>query len=247
MTELNKNIVFSCAFHIVLIASVFIIGSGVREATHRILNPYINIILIESLTEKESGRITKNAEKYDNTKLKNVSISSSEKNSNYNPSLESISLSIYDNTLLTKDKNDDNNAMITNFSVHSKSVYSSDVRGIASTDASIYSSSINNNYSLSKLPDASNRQAYSLDNYKTIRALIEKSLIYPSLARKRKIEGTVVTEFSINAAGLPENIKITKSSGFSILDSAAEKTIIKASPFPVVAGRIEIPITFRLE
>lgn len=80
-----------------------------------------------------------------------------------------------------------------------------------------------------------------------IRALIEKNLVYPYIALKRQMEGTVLAEFSINAAGRPEKIRITKSSGFSILDSAAEKTIIKASPFPVVAGSIEIPITFRLE
>lgn len=80
-----------------------------------------------------------------------------------------------------------------------------------------------------------------------IRALIENNLVYPYIALKRQMEGTVVAEFTINAAGRPEKIRITKSSGFDILDSAAEKTIIRASPFPVVTGSIEVPITFVLK
>lgn len=88
----------------------------------------------------------------------------------------------------------------------------------------------------------------SYDKYRRIiHDSVQDNLVYPFIAVRRKIEGTVLTEFSINAKGLPENIRITKTSGFDILDSAAEKTIVKASPFPVVAGRIEIPITFRLE
>ncbi len=81
---------------------------------------------------------------------------------------------------------------------------------------------------------------------KTIRDAIEKAIIYPPIARKRGIEGTVTAEFTINNKGYPENIKIVYSSGFNILDSAAKNTIVKAAPFPVVKGDIEVPITFRL-
>jgi len=80
-----------------------------------------------------------------------------------------------------------------------------------------------------------------------IRASIERAKIYPVLARKRKQEGTVITEFSINAKGLPQNIQIIKSSGFSLLDSAARDTILKASPFPVIRGTIEVPLIFILK
>ncbi len=79
-----------------------------------------------------------------------------------------------------------------------------------------------------------------------IRAAIERAKRYPPFARKRGIEGTVSAEFSINADGLPENVAIKISSGFAVLDSAAKETILRAAPFPVVAGKIEIPITFRL-
>jgi TonB family protein len=80
-----------------------------------------------------------------------------------------------------------------------------------------------------------------------IKASIERAKIYPVLARKRRQEGTVIAEFSINAKGLPQNIQIIKSSGFSLLDSAARDTILKASPFPVIRGTIEVPLTFILK
>lgn len=78
-------------------------------------------------------------------------------------------------------------------------------------------------------------------------ASIEKAKIYPELARKRKQEGTVVTEFYISSKGMPENIKIMRSSGYSILDSAARDTIARAAPFPVVKITVEVPITFNLK
>ena len=80
-----------------------------------------------------------------------------------------------------------------------------------------------------------------------IKASIERAKIYPSLARKMRQEGTVIAEFSINAKGLPQNIQIVKSSGFSLLDSATRDTILKASPFPVIKGTIEVPLTFILK
>ena len=80
-----------------------------------------------------------------------------------------------------------------------------------------------------------------------IKASIERAKIYPVLARKRRQEGTVIAEFSINAKGLPQDIQIIKSSGFSLLDSATRDTILKASPFPVIRGTIEVPLTFILK
>lgn len=84
------------------------------------------------------------------------------------------------------------------------------------------------------------------DVIRAIRAAIERAKSYPLLAKKRGLEGTVVTGFRINSKGLPEGITITKSSGYSLLDNAAKETIIKAAPLPSMTGNIEIPITFRL-
>jgi TonB family protein len=84
------------------------------------------------------------------------------------------------------------------------------------------------------------------DYYALITAAIKKAKTYPFLARKKKIEGTVITAFRINAKGYPQDITITKSSGFEILDSAAMKLVTKAAPFPHVVEPVEIPITFRI-
>ncbi len=84
------------------------------------------------------------------------------------------------------------------------------------------------------------------DIYALIRAAIEKAKIYPLLARKKRIEGTVVTEFTINSRGYPENIKIKKSSGHEILDSATISILKRSAPLPSMNGEILIPINFRL-
>ncbi len=84
------------------------------------------------------------------------------------------------------------------------------------------------------------------DYYALITAAIEKAKTYPFLARKKKIEGTVIAAFRINAKGYPQDINIKKSSGFEILDSAAMKIVTKAAPFPHVVEPVEIPITFRI-
>jgi TonB family protein len=82
--------------------------------------------------------------------------------------------------------------------------------------------------------------------FEAIRSAIERAKNYPFLARKKKIEGTVITEFTISSRGNPEDIKIKESSGSEILDSAAIKIITKAAPFPKVNSKIVIPITFKL-
>ncbi len=80
-----------------------------------------------------------------------------------------------------------------------------------------------------------------------IRASIERAKSYPPLARKRGIEGTATAEFTINSQGRPENIRIVRSSGSDILDTAAKNTVLRASPFPFIKVGIEVPITFRIE
>ena len=84
------------------------------------------------------------------------------------------------------------------------------------------------------------------DLYASIRNAIERAKIYPLLARKRKMEGTVITGFTIDNKGQPQNIKIEKSSGHEILDSAAIRIVINAAPLACVKGEITIPISFIL-
>lgn len=79
-----------------------------------------------------------------------------------------------------------------------------------------------------------------------IRDALQANLIYPYLARKRGIEGTVLMEFRINGRGMPEGIRIVKGSSYSILDEAARETVAKTSPFPARDNIIEVPIRFSL-
>ncbi len=94
--------------------------------------------------------------------------------------------------------------------------------------------------------DRNNPDQDTKDLFALIRNAIEKAKIYPLLARKRRIEGTVITEFTINNNGYPQDIKIKKSSGHEILDSAAMKIVRNAAPLPFVKGEIIVPISFRL-
>lgn len=79
-----------------------------------------------------------------------------------------------------------------------------------------------------------------------IRRYIESAKAYPTLARRRGIEGVVYVKFRVNPDGQPVDIQIIKRSGSSILDKGALKIIKKAAPFPYVEGAIEVPISFRL-
>lgn len=79
-----------------------------------------------------------------------------------------------------------------------------------------------------------------------LRDTLQANLVYPYLARKKRIEGTVLAEFRLNSSGMPENMRIVRTSHYEILDEAAKETIQKAAPFPAQNRRVEIPITFRL-
>ena len=79
-----------------------------------------------------------------------------------------------------------------------------------------------------------------------IRTAIEKVKSYPLIARKKKIEGTVLVSFRINKDGLPQGLQIIKSSGYHILDEEVSKIIKRAAPFPEVTHEIVAPITFKL-
>lgn len=86
-----------------------------------------------------------------------------------------------------------------------------------------------------------------LETIESIRRSIEKAKIYPVLARKRGIEGTVYISFLIGSKGEPLDVRISKGSGSSILDNATRDIIRRAAPFPYVDSPIEVPVVFRLK
>ncbi len=90
------------------------------------------------------------------------------------------------------------------------------------------------------------RDSGNSDLLRAIRSSIERAKSYPFLARQRGIEGTVLVSFMIDKKGLPQAIRIVKSSGYQILDEEVPRMIRRASPFPGLKGEIVIPITFKL-
>lgn len=83
-----------------------------------------------------------------------------------------------------------------------------------------------------------------------IRTMIEKALIYPTVARKLRLEGVVTVFFILKSDGSVESAKITASSGSHILDKRAVDTILSLSgDFPALGKPVDlsIPIEFSLQ
>lgn len=65
-----------------------------------------------------------------------------------------------------------------------------------------------------------------------IKQHLEEARRYPYSARKNNIEGVVYMRFLLLANGNVKNVEVIKSSGHSILDESALKTVKIASPLP---------------
>ncbi|BCX19273.1 MAG: hypothetical protein KatS3mg117_2955 [Geminicoccaceae bacterium] len=75
---------------------------------------------------------------------------------------------------------------------------------------------------------------------------------YPTVARRRGIEGTVTLEVKVSASGLAEQVALARSSGSALLDEAALEAVRRWRFRPArrggepVPGVVTVPITFRL-
>ncbi|HUJ16744.1 MAG TPA: energy transducer TonB [Nitrospirota bacterium] len=76
--------------------------------------------------------------------------------------------------------------------------------------------------------------------------------LYPPVARRMKVEGTVVVQVLVNSNGKPENVRLEKSSGSSMLDQAALTAVQNWSFVParegnkIISAWVDIPLRFRL-
>ncbi len=91
--------------------------------------------------------------------------------------------------------------------------------------------------------------AYLREHFLYIRDLIMKNLDYPSAARKMGWQGIVQITFVVLENGCAEHVRITKSSGHSMLDQAVMKAVQRVQPFPRPPAKAEltVPVVFRLE
>lgn len=76
--------------------------------------------------------------------------------------------------------------------------------------------------------------------------------VYPELARKRGQEGDVLIRVRVDASGSPVSVSVEKSSGYPLLDKAAENGVRKWRFTPArlngmaVAGDVVVPVRFLL-
>jgi protein TonB len=89
---------------------------------------------------------------------------------------------------------------------------------------------------------------YLRANFAYIRDMIQKKVVYPSIARKMGWEGKVTVSFVIFSDGLTKNLRITKTSSIEVLDKSAIEAVKDASPFPKppAEAQIIIPIVYKL-
>ncbi|HOX12702.1 MAG TPA: energy transducer TonB [Spirochaetia bacterium] len=74
-------------------------------------------------------------------------------------------------------------------------------------------------------------------------ARVEAALVYPEAARRRGTEGVVGLRILLDGSGALADLKITRSSGSSLLDKAARETVAACLPVPNPSG---IPLAFEL-
>lgn len=83
--------------------------------------------------------------------------------------------------------------------------------------------------------------------------LLNPPPVYPDSARERGWQGTVTLEVQVSSKGLPDQVTVFRSSGYRILDQAAEKAVRRWKFRPAsVAGfplstRVKVPVRFILE
>jgi protein TonB len=76
---------------------------------------------------------------------------------------------------------------------------------------------------------------------------------YPAQARARNEEGNVVIAVQVNAEGFPEQVEVSETSGYALLDQAALAAVRtwRFSPARVqdrpIASRVEVPVNFELK
>ncbi len=75
---------------------------------------------------------------------------------------------------------------------------------------------------------------------------------YPSAAKRRHQEGTVVLLVALDANGRADSIDVKQSSGFSILDDAATRAVRRWKFDPAQSGgrpvpsKVQVPVRFQL-
>lgn len=79
-----------------------------------------------------------------------------------------------------------------------------------------------------------------------IRRRIQEAVVYPPLARRRRLAGVARVEFQVDPEGFARDVRLARSSGYGLLDEAAQQGVARARALPWVVGRLEVPVRFEL-
>lgn len=98
-------------------------------------------------------------------------------------------------------------------------------------------------------PIPKQQENYEEENLGRIRSILMNRLIYPKNALRLKQQGEATVTFTLETNREVNQITITKSSGFELLDDAAKNLILSSAnefPKPNKSVRITIPIEYKL-
>ena len=126
----------------------------------------------------------------------------------------------------------------------------------AATPAPVVNSNLPaNNKSIAAAPAQKVAQELNLSNaqsdedFSKVIAAVKKHKNYPNNTRRMKHQGVVEVRFLLKTDGSIDELKVTKSSGFELLDNGALENVKKASsefPKPKEARYLRFPIAFTL-
>jgi protein TonB len=80
-----------------------------------------------------------------------------------------------------------------------------------------------------------------------IRRRVQDAVVYPQAARERGLQGVTRIQFRVDAAGRAAEIATLESSGWPLLDAAAEQGARDARELPPLYGWVRVPVRFALE
>lgn len=105
----------------------------------------------------------------------------------------------------------------------------------------------------SKITSANNSQTNKALLIRRLKSKINQNFNYPSIAQRKGWQGIVLLEFNISHAGFISDIKIKNSSGYAILDHAAQKSLSYVQRVKLAVNmnlpintRLQIPIIYQL-
>jgi TonB family protein len=93
------------------------------------------------------------------------------------------------------------------------------------------------------------KEAFVAAHFRFIRDKIFRNLNYPALARRMGWSGKVTVTFTVCVDGSVEDVAVTKSSGYPVLDRNAVETVRKSCPLPKppLKTAFVMPIVYQLE